>query len=64
MPPASTGAIVAAIGLNPAPIAVRGISASGFDTAIGFLTVLAVGAGSPFGRLPPSWRTARSPPSP
>ena len=43
MPPVVTGAIVAAIGLNLAPIAVKGISASGFDTFIGLFTVLAVG---------------------
>ncbi|HMN73683.1 MAG TPA: solute carrier family 23 protein [Rhodoblastus sp.] len=43
MPPVLTGAIVGAIGLNLAPIAVKGVSASGFDTAIGLLTVLAVG---------------------
>ena len=50
MPPAVTGAIVAAIGLNLAPIAVKGISASGFDTAIGLVTVLAVGAVAVYGR--------------
>ena len=44
MPPAVTGAIVAAIGLNLAPIAVKGISASPTDTWIGLFTVLAVGA--------------------
>jgi uracil-xanthine permease len=44
MPPAVTGAIVAAIGLNLAPIAVKGISASPVDTWIGLLTVVAVGA--------------------
>jgi uracil-xanthine permease len=44
MPPAVTGAIVAAIGLNLAPIAVKGISGSAVDTWIGLLTVLAVGA--------------------
>ncbi|MFO1116471.1 MAG: solute carrier family 23 protein [Beijerinckiaceae bacterium] len=43
MPPVLTGAIVGAIGLNLAPIAVKGVSASGFDTTIGLLTVLAVG---------------------
>lgn len=43
MPPVLTGAIVGAIGLNLAPIAVKGLSASGFDTTIGLLTVLAVG---------------------
>ncbi|CAH2600801.1 pyrimidine:H(+) symporter [Rhodovastum atsumiense] len=42
MPPVVTGAIVAAIGLNLAPIAVRGISADGFATVIGLATVLAV----------------------
>jgi putative pyrimidine permease RutG len=50
MPPAVTGAIVAAIGLNLAPIAVKGISASGFDTAIGLFTVLAVGAVAVYAR--------------
>ncbi len=42
MPPVLTGAIVAAIGLNLAGVAVKGVSASGFDTLIGLLTVLAV----------------------
>ena len=57
MPPVVTGTIVAAIGLNLAPIAVKGISASGFDTGIGLLTVAAVGmvavrGRGPWGRLP------------
>ncbi|BCM84230.1 solute carrier family 23 protein [Methylobacterium indicum] len=43
MPPAVTGAIVAAIGLNLAPIGVKGISGSGIDTGIGLFTILAVG---------------------
>ena len=43
MPPVVTGAIVAVIGLNLAPIAVKGISASGFDAFIGLFTVVAVG---------------------
>lgn len=43
MPPVVTGAIVAVIGLNLAPIAVKGVSASGFDSFIGLLTVVAVG---------------------
>lgn len=43
MPPVLTGAIVGAIGLNLAPIAVKGISASGFDVSVGLATVLAVG---------------------
>src|SRR5947208_13823557 len=42
MPPAVTGAIVAAIGLNLAPVAVKGISAGPVDTWIGLLTVVAV----------------------
>jgi len=43
MPPVVTGAIVAVIGLNLAPIAVKGISASSFETGIGIATVVAVG---------------------
>lgn len=43
MPPVVTGAIVAVIGLNLAPIAVKGVSASTFDTWIGLFTVAAVG---------------------
>lgn len=43
MPPVVTGAIVAAIGLNLAPVAVKSVSGSGFDTAIGLATMLAVG---------------------
>jgi uracil-xanthine permease len=54
MPPVVTGTIVAAIGLNLAPIAVKGIRASGFDTAIGLLTVVAVAMVAVHGRG--SWR--------
>jgi putative pyrimidine permease RutG len=43
-PPVVTGAIVAIIGLNLAPIAVRGVSGSQFNTIVGLFTVLAVGA--------------------
>ncbi|WP_374632055.1 solute carrier family 23 protein [Ferrovibrio sp.] len=43
MPPVVTGAIVAVIGLNLAPIAVKGVSGSGFASFIGLLTVVAVG---------------------
>ncbi len=43
MPPVVTGAIVAIIGLNLAPIAVKGVSASQFDMWVGLLTVVAVG---------------------
>lgn len=43
MPPVVTGGIVAAIGLNLAPIAVKGISASDFDRLAGLVTIVAVG---------------------
>ena len=43
MPPVVTGSVVAVIGLNLAPIAVKGISASSLDTWIGIATILAVG---------------------
>ena len=43
MPPVVTGSIVAVIGLNLAPIAVKGISASAFDTWIGLATIVSVG---------------------
>ncbi|TBW34520.1 pyrimidine utilization transport protein G [Siculibacillus lacustris] len=43
MPPVVTGGIVAAIGLNLAPIAVKGISASDFDRVIGLVTIVSVG---------------------
>jgi len=43
MPPVVTGAIVAVIGLNLAPIAVKGVSGSAFDTWIGIATIVAVG---------------------
>src|SRR5437870_3336054 len=43
MPPVVTGSVVAVIGLNLAPIAVKGISANSLDTWIGIATILAVG---------------------
>src|SRR5262245_25348282 len=43
MPPVVTGSIVAVIGLNLAPIAVKGVSGSTFDTWIGIATIVAVG---------------------
>ena len=43
MPPVVTGGIVAAIGLNLAPIAVKGISGSDFDRTVGLVTIVAVG---------------------
>ena len=45
MPPVVTGAIVAVIGLNLAPIAVKGIAGNTFDTWIGLVDrSFAVGA--------------------
>jgi putative pyrimidine permease RutG len=43
MPPVVTGAIVAVIGLNLAPIAVKSVAASSFDTWIGIATIVSVG---------------------
>jgi len=43
MPPVVTGAIVAVIGLNLAPIAVKSIAGSTFDTWVGIATIVAVG---------------------
>ena len=43
MPPVVTGAIVAVIGLNLAPIAVKSVAGSSFDTWIGIATIVAVG---------------------
>ena len=43
MPPVVTGAIVAVIGLNLAPIAVKSIAGSAFDTWVGIATIAAVG---------------------
>jgi uracil-xanthine permease len=54
MPPVVTGAVVAVIGLNLAPIAVKGVSASSFDTAIGIVTIVAVGMAAVY--LPGLWR--------
>jgi uracil-xanthine permease len=43
MPPVVTGAIVAVIGLNLAPVAVKSVSGSQFNAWIGLLTVLTIG---------------------
>ena len=43
MPPVVTGSVVAVIGLNLAPIAVKGISAGPLDTWIGLATIVLVG---------------------
>jgi putative pyrimidine permease RutG len=50
MPPVVTGAIVAVIGLNLAPIAVKGVSANAFDSWMALVTVLCVGAVAVFAR--------------
>ncbi|MEM6159763.1 pyrimidine utilization transport protein G [Erwinia sp. P6884] len=50
MPPVVTGAVVMAIGLNLAPIAVRGVSASMFDSWIAVMTVLCIGVVAVFTR--------------
>ena len=42
MPPAVTGAVVAAIGLNLAPVAIADVSGSQFDTWMGLITLLSV----------------------
>src|SRR5256714_6604680 len=42
MPPAVTGAVVAAIGLNLAPVAIADVSGSQVDTLIRLITLLAV----------------------
>lgn len=42
MPPAVTGAVVAAIGLNLAPIAAKGISVDQFASTIGLITLVSV----------------------
>ena len=43
MPPVVTGAVVAVIGLNLAPIAVKGISGGTLETWVGIATIVAVG---------------------
>jgi uracil-xanthine permease len=57
MPPVVTGAVVAVIGLNLAPVAVKSVSGSQFDTCIGLFTLLitafvAVAAPGIWRRLP------------
>lgn len=50
MPPVVTGAVVAVIGLNLAPVAVRGIGATGFDAAMAIVTVGCVGGVAVYAR--------------
>jgi uracil-xanthine permease len=54
MPPVVTGAVVAVIGLNLAPIAVKSASGGTLDSAIALLTVAAVGVTAVF--APRAWR--------
>jgi uracil-xanthine permease len=50
MPPVVTGAVVAVIGLNLAPIAVKGVTGNSFDTWMALVTVLCVSAVAVFTR--------------
>jgi xanthine/uracil permease len=50
MPPVVTGAVVAVIGLNLAPIAVKSASATPFDAWLALFTIVAVGAVAVFAR--------------
>ncbi|CAI0788707.1 MULTISPECIES: pyrimidine utilization transport protein G [Serratia] len=50
MPPVVTGAVVMAIGLNLAPIAVRSVSASHFDSWMAVVTILCIGSVAVFTR--------------
>ncbi len=50
MPPAVTGAVVMAIGLNLAPVAIHSVSASGFDSWVAVITVVCIGLVAVFTR--------------
>ena len=50
MPPVVTGAVVAVIGLNLAPIAVKGVIGNNFDAWMALLTILCVGGVAVFAR--------------
>lgn len=50
MPPVVTGAIVMIIGLNLAPITIKGVSASSFDTWMAVVTILCISAVAVFTR--------------
>lgn len=50
MPPVLTGAVVAVIGLNLAPVAVKGVSGQGFDSWMALMTILCVGGVAVFAR--------------
>lgn len=50
MPPVVTGAVVSVIGLNLAPMVIKGVSASEFDRWMALATVMCVGAVAVFAR--------------
>lgn len=50
MPPVVTGAVVAVIGLNLAPIAVKGVSGNNFDAWMALITIFCVGGVAVFTR--------------
>ncbi len=50
MPPVVTGAVVAVIGLNLAPIAVKGAMGTNFDAWMAIVTIVSVGAAAVFTR--------------
>jgi uracil-xanthine permease len=50
MPPVVTGAVVAVIGLNLAPVAVKSAQGSGFDAAMALVTVLCIALVAVYGR--------------
>lgn len=50
MPPVVTGAIVMIIGLNLAPVTIKGVSASQFDSWMALVTVLCISGVAVFGR--------------
>ena len=50
MPPVVTGAVVAVIGLNLAPVVVKGVNANDFDRWMSLATVLCVGSVAVFAR--------------
>jgi putative pyrimidine permease RutG len=50
MPPVVTGAVVAVIGLNLAPIAVKGATATTFDAVMALVTIVCVGGVAVFTR--------------
>jgi putative pyrimidine permease RutG len=54
MPPVVTGAVIAVIGLNLAPVVVKGVSGRALDSAVAVMTVLAIGAVAVF--APKFWR--------